>query len=423
MESKRENYVERLLSHRWNGLVKVITGIRRCGKSYLLFKLFKDRLLSEGIDPNDIIEIKLEEIDSISLRNPISLHDYIKSRTADKRKRYVFIDEIQMVPNIRNPYIDGGDDITFYETLNSLLNTGYLDIYITGSNSRMLSSDILTQFRDRGDEFRIHPLSFSEYFSAVGGDRNLAYTDYLTFGGMPRLLTIDSDREKAEYLKGLFTETYLKDIKERHRIDHPEVLEGIIDFISSNIGSLTNPKQIASHFKEVSEGTVRTYIDYLKDAFLFTEAQRFDVKGKKYFSYPNKYYCEDLGLRNGRLNFRQQEKTHMMENAIYNELRIRGYSVDVGVVTINAKDSEGRSVRILKEIDFIASRYEEKVYIQSAFSISDEEKLHSETDQFRYTGDSFRKIVVREDVGKRWFDENGVLHINVVDLMLDKNLI
>ncbi|MBQ7700960.1 MAG: ATP-binding protein [Candidatus Methanomethylophilaceae archaeon] len=423
MESKRENYVERLLSHRWNGLVKVITGIRRCGKSYLLFKLFKDRLLSEGIDPSDIIEIKLEEIDSISLRNPISLHDYIKSRTADKRKRYVFIDEIQMVPNIRNPYVDGGDDITFYETLNSLLNTGYLDIYITGSNSRMLSSDILTQFRDRGDEFRIHPLSFSEYFSAVGGDRNLAYTDYLTFGGMPRLLTIDSDREKAEYLKGLFTETYLKDIKERHRIDHPEVLEGIIDFISSNIGSLTNPKQIASHFKEVSEGTVRTYIDYLKDAFLFTEAQRFDVKGKKYFSYPNKYYCEDLGLRNARLNFRQQEKTHMMENAIYNELRIRGYSVDVGVVTINTKDSEGRSVRIPKEIDFVANRYEEKVYIQSAFSISDEEKLHSETDQFRYTGDSFRKIVVREDVGKRWFDENGVLHINVVDFMLDKNLI
>ena len=423
MESKRENYVERLLSHRWNGLVKIITGIRRCGKSYLLFKLFKDRLLSEGIDPSDIIEIKLEEIDSISLRNPISLHDYIKSRTADKRKRYVFIDEIQMVPNIRNPYVDGGDDITFYETLNSLLNTGYLDIYITGSNSRMLSSDILTQFRDRGDEFRIHPLSFSEYFSAVGGDRNLAYTDYLTFGGMPRLLTIDSDREKAEYLKGLFTETYLKDIKERHRIDHPEVLEGIIDFISSNIGSLTNPKQIASHFKEVSEGTVRTYIDYLKDAFLFTEAQRFDVKGKKYFSYPNKYYCEDLGLRNARLNFRQQEKTHMMENAIYNELRIRGYSVDVGVVTINTKDSEGRSVRIPKEIDFVANRYEEKVYIQSAFSISDEEKLHSETDQFRYTGDSFRKIVVREDVGKRWFDENGVLHINVVDFMLDKNLI
>lgn len=422
MESKREDYLERLLSHRWNGLVKVITGIRRCGKSYLLFRLFKDRLLSEGVDPGDVIEIKLEDLGSIPLRNPITLHDYIKSQTADGRRRYVFIDEIQMIPNIRNPYVEEGDDITFYETLNSLLNTGYLDLYVTGSNSHMLSSDILTQFRDRGDEIRIHPLSFSEYYLAIGGDRNLAYADYLTFGGMPRLLSVDSDIEKSEYLKGLFKETYIRDIRERHRIDHPEVLEGIIDFISSNIGSLTNPKQIASHFKEVNEGTVRNYIDHLMDAFLFAEAKRFDVKGKRYFSYPNKYYCEDLGLRNARLNFRQQEKTHMMENAIYNELRIRGYSVDVGVVTINAKDSEGRSVRIPKEIDFVANRYGEKVYIQSAFSISDEEKLHSETDQFRYTGDSFRKIVVREDVGKRWFDENGVLHINVVDFMLDKDL-
>lgn len=423
MESKRDDYLEKLLSHRWNGLVKVITGVRRCGKSYLLFNLFKARLLSEGVDPDDIIEIKLEEIGSISLRNPITLHDYLRSRTSDGRRRYVFIDEIQMIPKVKNPYMEGGDDITFYETLNGLLNTGYLDLYVTGSNSRMLSSDVLTQFRDRGDEIRIHPLSFSEYWSTVGGDRAQAYSDYLTFGGMPRLLSIDSDREKAEYLKGLFTETYLRDIMERHRIDYPEILEGIVDFISSNIGSLTNPKQIASQFKEVSEGTVRTYIDYLKDAFLFSEAHRFDVKGKRYFSYPNKYYCEDLGLRNARLNFRQQERTHLMENAIYNELRIRGYSVDVGVVTINAKDPEGRSVRIPKEIDFVANRYEEKVYIQSAFSIPSDEKMHSETDQFRYTGDSFRKIVVREDVGKRWFDEKGVLHINIVDFMLDKELI
>lgn len=423
MESKRDDYLEKLLSHRWNGLVKVITGVRRCGKSYLLFNLFKARLLSEGVDPDDIIEIKLEEIGSIPLRNPITLHDYLRSRTSDGRRRYVFIDEIQMIPKVKNPYMEGGDDITFYETLNGLLNTGYLDLYVTGSNSRMLSSDVLTQFRDRGDEIRIHPLSFSEYWSTVGGDRAQAYSDYLTFGGMPRLLSIDSDREKAEYLKGLFTETYLRDIMERHRIDYPEVLEGIVDFISSNIGSLTNPKQIASQFKEVSEGTVRTYIDYLKDAFLFSEAHRFDVKGKRYFSYPNKYYCEDLGLRNARLNFRQQERTHLMENAIYNELRIRGYSVDVGVVTINAKDPEGRSVRIPKEIDFVANRYEEKVYIQSASSIPSDEKMHSETDQFRYTGDSFRKIVVREDVGKRWFDEKGVLHINIVDFMLDKELI
>lgn len=239
---------------------------------------------------------------------------------------------------------------------------------------------------------------------------------------MPRTLSISSDREKADYLRSLFTETYLKDIRERHEIDRPDVLEGIIDFISSNIGSLTNPRQIASHFRDVSEGTVRTYIGHLKDAFLFSESQRYDVKGKKYFSYPQKYYCEDLGLRNARLNFRQQEVTHLMENAIYNELRIRGYSVDVGVVVLNSKTKDGKSVRIRKEIDFIANRYEEKIYIQSAFAIPDEVKMQSETDQFGYTGDSFRKIVVRADVGNRWFDEKGVLHIGVIDFMMDKDL-
>ena len=239
---------------------------------------------------------------------------------------------------------------------------------------------------------------------------------------MPRTLSITSDRERADYLKALFTETYLRDIRERHRIDRPDVLEGIIDFISSNIGSLTNPRQIAVHFKDVSEGTVRTYIDHLKDAFLFSESQRYDVKGKKYFSYPQKYYCEDLGLRNARLNFRQQEMTHLMENAIYNELRIRGYSVDVGVVVLNFKDENGKSYRIQKEIDFIANRYEEKIYIQSAFAIPDEKKMESETNQFKHTGDSFRKIIVRADVGNRWFDENGVLHIGVIDFMMDKTL-
>ncbi|MGN1044554.1 MAG: ATP-binding protein, partial [Candidatus Methanomethylophilaceae archaeon] len=224
-------------------------------------------------------------------------------------------------------------------------------------------------------------------------------------------------------LRSLFTETYIRDIKERHRIDHPEVLEGIIDFISSNIGSLTNPRQISSHFKDVSEGTVRTYIDLLKDAFLYSEAQRYDVKGKRYFSYPQKYYCEDLGLRNARLNFRQQEITHLMENAIYNELRIRGYSVDVGVVIINSKDEDGKSVRIMKEIDFIANRYGERIYIQSAFTIPDDGKMRSETIQFRHTGDSFRKIVVRADVGNRWLDDEGILHINVIDFLLDRNII
>lgn len=423
MEIKRDHYLDILLAHRWNGLVKVITGIRRCGKSYLLFQLFKEHLIAEGVSSEDIIEIKLEEIGSIQLRDPIALYDHVESLTSDGKRRYVFIDEIQMVSRIKNPFLEGGEEITFYETLNSLLNKGYLDVYVTGSNSRMLSSDILTQFRGRGDEIRIHPLSFSEYLQVCSKDRQSAFNEYLTFGGMPRVAMMSSENEKADYLKSLFTETYLKDIKERHRVDHPGILEGIIDFISSNVGSLTNPKQISDHFKEVSEGTVRTYIDYLMDAYLFSESKRYDIKGKSYFSYPYKYYGEDLGLRNARLNFRQQENTHLMENAIYNELRIRGYSVDVGVVTINAKDSGGKSVRIPKEIDFIANKFGEKVYIQSAFAIPSDEKLRSETDQFRHTGDSFRKIVVRNDVGNRWFDDYGILHINVIDFLTDKELI
>ena len=423
MEIKRDAYVEKLYAHRWNGMVKVVTGIRRCGKSYLLFNLFKNRLLSDGVDPEDIIEVRLDEMEAAALRDPISLYEHIKGLTSDGRKRYVIIDEIQMIPSIKNPYHDDGEPITFYEPLNSLLNTGYLDLYVSGSNSRMLSTDVLTQFRGRGDEIRIHPLSFSEYYEAKGGDRLSAYNDFLTFGGMPRILSMGSDDDKAAYLKALFTETYLKDIKERYGIEHPVVLENIMDFISSNIGSLTNPKQIASHFNDVSENTVRTYIDYLEDAFLFSEAQRYDVKGKRYFSYPYKYYSEDLGLLNARLNFRQQEITHLMENMIYNELLIRGYSVDVGVVILNSKTAEGRSVRNQKEIDFIANRFGEKVYIQSAFAIPDDDKLRTETDQFRHTGDSFRKIVIRADVGNRWFDENGILHINVIDFLLDKTLI
>ncbi|MBO4357493.1 MAG: ATP-binding protein [Candidatus Methanomethylophilaceae archaeon] len=423
MEVKRDYYLNKLLSHRWNGLVKVITGIRRCGKSFLLFSLFKNHLLSEGVKPDEIIEINLEGMEATPLRDPLRLYDYVKSRTSDGKKRYLLIDEIQMVPKIKNPYLPDGEDITFYETLNGLLNTRYLDIYVTGSNSHLLSSDVLTQFRDRGDEIRIHPLLFSEYYSVGNKDKQSAFNDYLTFGGMPRLISMTSDDEKAEYLKGLFAETYLKDIKERHKIEYPEVLEGIVDFISSNVGSLTNPNQMAAYFNGVSNGTIRTYLDYLMDAFIFSEAERYDVKGKKYFSYPQKYYCEDLGLRNARLNFRQQEITHLMENAIYNELCARGYSVDVGVVIMNGKDSDGKSTRIPKEIDFVANKYDERVYIQSAFAITSDDKMHSEIDHLAHTGDSFRKIVVRGDVGNRWFDEKGVLHINVVDFLLDKELV
>ncbi len=423
MEIKRDLYLNKLLSRRWNGMVKIITGIRRCGKSYLLFNLFRNSLLAEGVDSKDIIGIRLDEMESVSLRNPMRLYDHLKSLTSDGRRRYVFIDEIQMVSSVRNPYVEDGDRITFFDVLNSLLNLGYLDIYVTGSNSKMLSSDILTQFRGRGDEVRIHPLSFSEFYSVKGGDRKAAFDEYLTYGGMPRILSFTTHDDKAEYLKGLFREAYLKDIEERHRVDRPEVLEGIVDFLCSNTGSLTNPKAIVAHFRDVSEGTVRKYLDYVMDAFLFSEAKRFDVKGKRYFLYPQKYYCEDVGLRNARLNFRQKEVTHLMENVIYNELRIRGNSVDVGVVTVHSKTEDGKSVRTQKEIDFVANRSDCRVYIQSAYAMSDPEKIHSETDHFRYTGDSFRKIVVRGDTVGRWYDDNGVMHIDVVDFLLDSGSI
>lgn len=423
MEIARDTYLEKLISRRWDGLVKVITGIRRCGKSYLLFKLFKGRLMSEGVLPEDIIEIKLDEMGFISLRDPIALYDHIIKLTSDGKKRYVFLDEIQMVSSVPNPYVKDGEKITFYETLNSLLNLGYLDIYVTGSNSRMLSSDVLTQFRGRGEEVRIHPLSFSEFHTAKGGNLSDDYLEYLTFGGMPRIVSLKSEEEKSEYLRSLFRETYIKDIEEKHRVDHPEVLEGVIDLLCSNVGSLTNPRTIASAFRNVSEGTVRKYLDYIIDAFLFTEAKRFDVKGKRYFSFPEKFYCEDVGLRNARLNFRQQEVTHLMENVIFNELCNRGFSVDVGVVTMNSKNSEGVSVRIPKEIDFVANRFGERVYIQSAFAIPDEQKMKEILEPFRLVRDSFRKVVVSGDTGKRWFDDNGVLHINVIDYLMETDCV
>lgn len=418
MEIKRDRYLEKLMLRRWNGLVKIITGIRRCGKSYLLFNLFKDAVIADGVNPDDIIEVKLDEAESIPLRNPLSLYNHIKGLTSDGKRRFVFIDEIQMAIRPRR----SDDETTFYDVLNSLLNTGYLDVYITGSNSHMLSSDILTQFRGRGDEIRIHPLSFSEFYAAKGGDRSSAYNEYLMYGGMPRILSMKTDGDKAEYLRGLVKETYIKDIEERHRIDHPEALEGIVDLLCSSVGSLTNPKAISSNFEGVSEGTARKYLDYVLDAFMFSEAKRYDVKGKHYFTFPQKYYCEDVGLRNARLNFRQFEKTHLMENVIYNELRIRGFSVDVGVVTINSKDEEGKSIRTYKEIDFVANRMDNRLYIQSAFAIPDEEKLLSETGQLKRVGDSFRKIVVRGDTWKRWHDDDGILHIDVIDFLLDESV-
>ncbi|MBE6519061.1 MAG: ATP-binding protein [Thermoplasmata archaeon] len=423
MEIARDIYLNRLIERKWNGSVKVITGLRRSGKSYLLFNLFVKHLLSEGEDEGDIVRIDLESLDSTALRHPIRLYDHIRSMTSDGRKRYVLIDEIQKVPEVDNPDIKDGGKITFYDVLNSLLGTGYLDIYVTGSNSRMLSTDILTEFRGRGDEVRVHPLSFSEFYSAVGGDRSEAFGRYQIFGGMPHIVSAPSDEAKMKYLGDLFSETYLKDIQERHRIARLDVMEGTIDVLCSAVGSLTNPSNIAKSVSgELSENTVRTYIQYLIDSFLFSEVKRFDVKGKNYLKYPMKYYCEDVGLRNARLGFRQMESTHLIENIVYNELRMRGFEVDVGVVDVISNGPDGKE-SVGKEIDFIVNKGNERVYIQSAYAIPDAAKLEQETVSLRHIGDSFRKVVVRMDTIGRWFDDDGILYMNLLDFLLDKDSI
>lgn len=422
MEIQRTTYLNRLIEKQWNGSVKVVTGLRRSGKSYLLFKLYRDHLLAEGVDVGDIVSIDLENIENAGLRHPIKLYEYIKSKTDDGRRRYVLIDEIQMVPKIDNPYVEDGGKITFYDTLNGLIGTGYLDVYVTGSNSKMLSTDISTEFRGRGDEIRVHPLSFSEYYSAVGGDRMEAFSQYQTFGGMPAMLSEGSEKAKMKYLKDLFTDTYLKDIQERHGIERMDVMEGVIDVLCSSVGSLTNPAKIAAAIPgEFSENTVRLYIQYLLDAFLFSEAKRYDVKGKNYLKFPTKYYSEDIGLRNARLGFRQMETTHLTENIVYNELMVRGFSVDVGVVEVRVKDEDGKVSRTGKEIDFVVNKGNERVYIQSAFAIPDADKMRQETLSLNHTGDSFKKMVVRMDTFGRWFDNDGTLHMNLLDFLLDKD--
>ncbi len=422
MRIERDVYIEKLKERMWNGSVKVITGLRRSGKSFILFELFKGYLLSNGTTEDEIICVDLDNIANVRLRHPNRLYEHIESRCRDGKRRFVLIDEIQMVPRIKDPFNEGGGDITFYDTLNGLTKLGHLDIYVTGSNSRMLSTDILTEFRGRGDEIRVHPLSFSEYYSAVGGDRLAAFEGYQRYGGMPHVLSIASDESKEAYLRNLFTETYLKDIRERHHIERMDVMEGTIDVLCSSIGSLTNPTNIANTVPEdVSDNTVKTYIDYLKDAFLFSEAKRYDVKGRNYLKYPMKYYCEDVGLRNARLGFRQVESSHIMENVVYNELIDRGFNVDVGMVAVNEKDDSGNAVLKRREVDFIANKGGRYVYIQSAFSIPDDAKMEQEKAALRSTRNSFPKIIIRMDTLGRWYDDDGCMHINLLDFLMDRD--
>ena len=429
MEIRRDSYLKKLVSRMWNGQVKVITGLRRSGKSYLLKTIFRRYLLENGASPEDILTLELDELRFSAYRNPIVLGEHIRQwMKGATTRRYLFIDEIQMCGEVRNPAMPDGAKITFYDALNEFRAMDNLDVYVTGSNSKMLSKDIRTEFRGRGDEVRVHPLSFGEYFEAVGGDKSESFESYMRYGGMPFAVTIADDAGKEEYLRGLFEEVYIKDIVERKHIERADIMSQTLDFLCSSTGSLTNANNIATSLasEQGSSATVKTvaaYIGHLEDAFLFSEAKRYDIKGHTYFDYPQKYYCEDVGLRNARCGFRQQEETHIMENIIYNELVRRGYSVDVGVVTSYEKDSQGKTVRKVREIDFVVNRSGERVYIQSAYAIQTEEKRLAELKPFSFTGDSFRKVVVRKDVGRRWFDESGVLNISVYDFLLDPSAI
>ena len=409
---KRDIYLNRLIERKNNGQIKVITGIRRCGKSYLLFELYYSYLLSEGINPNQIIRIALDSEENEELLDRRKLNETIKSLTSNNELMYyIMLDEIQ--------FVDG-----FEKVLNSLNRNNNLDIYVTGSNSKFLSSDILTEFRGRGDEIRVYPLSFNEFSTAYEGDIDQAWIEYFTYGGLPLILNLKSDQAKSKYLKDLFENTYIKDVVDRNHIQKDTVLDSVIDVLASSIGSLTNPLKIANTFnskghKNATDKTIRTYIDYMIDAFLIERVSRYDVKGKKYIDSPFKYYFADVGLRNTRLNFRQQEENHIMENLIYNELLIRGYNVDVGVVEVIEKNDDNVSVRKKFEIDFVCNMQSKKYYIQSAYEIPTKEKLEQEQQSLLHSKDSFKKIIIVKDKIKPWHNENGILIIGLLDFFLN----
>ena len=428
VEVQRPRYLNQLIDKKDNGRVKIITGIRRCGKSYLLFELYRKYLLSNEVREDQIIMIALDSLKNIKYRNPIELDDYLRDKIQDNgRKYYIFIDEIQFVEEISNPYLEGTDSkVNFVDLVLGLMKIPNVDVYITGSNSKMLSSDVLTQFRDRGDEIRVYPFSFAEFYSCYEGDKGKAFDEYCLYGGMPMPVQLSNHEKKSEYLKNVFTSTYIKDVMERNKIlKDASIMDDLLDIISSSIGSLSNPTKLANTFMsekniKISQLTVSNYLDYFIDAFLIEKARRYDVKGRKYISSPYKYYFSDIGLRNARLNFRQNEQSHIMENVIYNELRMRGLNVDVGVVEYNYKDENKKTVRKNLEVDFVINRGSNRYYIQSALNVDTKEKQVQETESLRRTGDSFKKIViVRNNIVPR-FDDDGILYIGVEDFLLDE---
>lgn len=420
---ERKQYLDELIKKKDNGRIKIITGIRRCGKSYLLFELYKNYLLKNCIAENQIIEMALDDIENSGYRDPFKLNEYIKNKITSDKRYYIFIDEIQFSRSVKNPYIDDEDEkITFVDTLLSLMKRKNLDIYVTGSNSKMLSKDILTQFRDRGDEIHVYPLSFAE-MSSCYEDKDKAWEDYVLCGGMPFVLEMDTFEEKSRYLKGLFEETYIKDIIDRKKIKNSEeVLEVLLDFVSSAVGSLTNPLKLSNRYASekkinISNNTISKYLTYFEEAYVLYAAKRYDIKGSKYFSTPLKYYFADIGLRNARLNFRQVEETHIMENIIYNDLLRRGFNVDVGVVEY-FPNVEGKTTRVQLEVDFVINRGNLRYYIQSAFAINSEEKKEQERNSLKRIDDSFKKIIiVRDNIVPR-YDEYGIYYIGIRDFLL-----
>jgi len=410
MVVKRDAYLNRLISKKHNGLIKVVTGVRRCGKSYLLFNLFKEHLLSEGVDKKHIIEIAFDAFENKQFQDPYVLMPYLKEQIADEKMYYILLDEVQLLGE-------------FEAVLNSLIRMENVDVYVTGSNARFLSKDVITEFRGRGDEIHMFPLSFSEFMSVYSGTKQDGWNEYMLYGGLPLVLRFEKPEEKIAFLKSLFEETYISDIVGRHKIRNRAELEELLNILSSAIGSLTNPTKLSATFKSVkqktiSKMTITRYIDYLCDAFLIDSAVRYDIKGKKYIDTPVKYYFTDMGLRNARLNFRQLEETHTMENIIFNELKIRGFNVDIGVVIVNSS-KDGSSVRKQYEIDFVCNKGSKRYYIQSAYAIPDQAKMEQEQRSLMMTGDAFKKIIITKDAPASYYNDSGVLIMSIFDFMLN----
>ena len=411
MEIRRDIYLNKLISKKHNGLIKVVTGMRRCGKSYLLFNLFKEYLVNEGVNENHIIEIAFDSFENRKYRDPEVLFPYLMEKIADKEMYYVLLDEVQML-----------DD--FESVLNSLGRKKNVDVYVTGSNAKFLSKDIITEFRGRGDEVHMYPLTYSEFMSVYDGDKQEGWRDYVLFGGIPLVLGFETADQKSDFLKSLFEETYISDITGRNNIRNKAELEELLNILSSAIGSLTNPSKLSATFKSVknksiSKDTIIKYIDYLKDSFLIDSAIRYDIKGKKYINTPSKYYFTDLGLRNARLNFRQVEETHVMENIIFNELKVRGYNVDVGVVVMNEVDKNGKKIRKQLEVDFVCNKGSKRFYIQSAYALPDKEKMEQEQRSLVNTGDGFKKIIITKDAVAPLYNDEGILVMSVYDFLLN----